>query len=425
VYSLLIVDDEPFITDGLHDLFAQDETLDLYVFKAYSGQAALQTLDSLKVDILLTDMKMPGMSGLSLKEEAMQRWSKIRVIFLTAYSEFDSIYAAVKSPNVKYILKDEEDEVIREAVIEAIKSIEEEQAQEFAVMQASRLQEALPLIKDKVLRESAEQGLPAELDFWPIYKITLQPMLPFLLFAIHSKTGLNAGQIRMRLTMRLGNDCSYEMCQYDERTLLVWLQPSQLCDIAEAEEMQWTQLIRLIHEHGEALQGEMLDKQQLHLAIAMTGEPLTWADLPQTCAAFEELFALHVPQGLYILHSDEASTSRAVKLKRQSEMVEQINEFMLEHINKDLSLVKISEAFYINPSYLSRIYKQWTGKNVSAFLAEAKIRKAKELLIGSSSSINHIAAEVGFDTSSSFIYFFRKHIGMTPQQYRQQYACSE
>ena len=64
MYRILVIDDEPIIADGLYELFAQDETFALEVNKVYSAPDALKLLDRLRIDILLSDIKMPVMNGL-------------------------------------------------------------------------------------------------------------------------------------------------------------------------------------------------------------------------------------------------------------------------------------------------------------------------------------------------------------------------
>lgn len=61
---MLIVDDEEIITDGLFEVFRK-LNLDLDLYKAYSGYEALELLNRTRVDIVLSDIRMPGMGGWS------------------------------------------------------------------------------------------------------------------------------------------------------------------------------------------------------------------------------------------------------------------------------------------------------------------------------------------------------------------------
>ena len=58
MYTLLIVDDEPIIADGLFEVFQNLNTLELNVYKAYSGDEAIEILKKTRIDIVLTDIRI-------------------------------------------------------------------------------------------------------------------------------------------------------------------------------------------------------------------------------------------------------------------------------------------------------------------------------------------------------------------------------
>ncbi|MFV0242666.1 MAG: response regulator, partial [Lacrimispora sphenoides] len=107
MYRLLIADDEEIIVNGLYDIFSSLENLELDVYKAYSGEEAIQWLGRTRIDIALTDINMPEIDGLQLLDEIKKRWPWCRVIFLTGHSEFNYAYKAIQYSNVRYILKTE------------------------------------------------------------------------------------------------------------------------------------------------------------------------------------------------------------------------------------------------------------------------------------------------------------------------------
>jgi two-component system response regulator YesN len=66
MHRLLIVDDEEIITDSLYEVFNQLMSDELEVYRAYTARGALEWLRRTRIDIVLTDIRMPGMSGLEL-----------------------------------------------------------------------------------------------------------------------------------------------------------------------------------------------------------------------------------------------------------------------------------------------------------------------------------------------------------------------
>ena len=132
MYRLLIVDDEPIIVEGLFDLFQNQKHLSLDIYKAYSGEEALQLMNRARIDIILTDISMPGITGIQLMEEIQLNWPLCRVILLTAYNEFEYVYTAIKHEGVNYLLKTESDTVVVESVEKAIRDLD-------AVFETNRL----------------------------------------------------------------------------------------------------------------------------------------------------------------------------------------------------------------------------------------------------------------------------------------------
>jgi two-component system response regulator YesN len=123
---LLIVDDEPIERQGLHAIL-KDGFPDMEIGEAVSGKAAMDMVDSFRPDLVLMDIKMPGMDGL----EAIRRLREagredIRFIMVTAYDTFDFAHQAIRLGVVGYILKPSKASEIIETVGRAIRAIEAE-----------------------------------------------------------------------------------------------------------------------------------------------------------------------------------------------------------------------------------------------------------------------------------------------------------
>jgi CheY-like chemotaxis protein len=83
--TVLLVDDEPTITSSLHELLERELDDDVRVLEASSGPDALDILLRERVDLLVTDYKMPGMNGVELMRAAGQNDPLLRVILMTAF----------------------------------------------------------------------------------------------------------------------------------------------------------------------------------------------------------------------------------------------------------------------------------------------------------------------------------------------------
>jgi two-component system, response regulator YesN len=105
LYNVIIVDDEPVIRFGLKaSVNWEDEGLQL--IGAYSnGQEALDAMVDRKVDILITDIKMPVMDGLTLMKKALEQFPKLKIILVSSYNDFAYVREALMHGAVDYVLK--------------------------------------------------------------------------------------------------------------------------------------------------------------------------------------------------------------------------------------------------------------------------------------------------------------------------------
>ncbi|SDC24205.1 Helix-turn-helix domain-containing protein [Paenibacillus sp. UNCCL117] len=100
------------------------------------------------------------------------------------------------------------------------------------------------------------------------------------------------------------------------------------------------------------------------------------------------------------------------------QLIEQAMHYLQERYMKDISLDSCSDHIGTNPFYLSKSFKQVTGKNFIDYLTELRMDKAKELLRESELKINDVAEQVGYQ-HSYFNRIFKKQEGVTPSKYRE------
>lgn len=105
--------------------------------------------------------------------------------------------------------------------------------------------------------------------------------------------------------------------------------------------------------------------------------------------------------------------------------IQYIKQYIGSHLNEDLSLTKIADISYFNPSYLSRLFKQETGVKLSDYIMEVRINKAKELLKETNLKIFEIALMVGLESSTYFGRVFKKYTNETAQEYRERFQKSK
>jgi type II secretory ATPase GspE/PulE/Tfp pilus assembly ATPase PilB-like protein/FixJ family two-component response regulator len=145
-YTLLFVDDEDGVLKALKRIF-QDENYQ--ILTASSGSEALRMLEKHSIHLVVSDHRMPGMSGAQLLKQIKERWPEIIRIMLTGYADVQSIMGAVNEGSVyKFITKPWNDEDLRLTISLAL--------QQYALLQENRkLKEVSRQQKEKLKNYSA------------------------------------------------------------------------------------------------------------------------------------------------------------------------------------------------------------------------------------------------------------------------------
>ncbi|WP_240904168.1 helix-turn-helix domain-containing protein [Bacillus sp. N1-1] len=108
-----------------------------------------------------------------------------------------------------------------------------------------------------------------------------------------------------------------------------------------------------------------------------------------------------------------------------SKPIESAIHIIQERYNESLTLKGVSDQVYLSPSYFSRMFKDETGKSFVEYLAFVRLQKAKTMLRLSSLPIEVIANNTGFSTAGYFATTFKKHVEITPSEYREQFYWTE
>jgi two-component system, response regulator, stage 0 sporulation protein F len=99
---ILIVDDEEGLREGLSRLL---EGEGYAVIAVETGEEALQILQQTHIDLVLTDMRMPGMDGIELLKKIRERHGDLGVIILTGYGQIESYIEAMNFGAIEYVSK--------------------------------------------------------------------------------------------------------------------------------------------------------------------------------------------------------------------------------------------------------------------------------------------------------------------------------
>ncbi len=104
---------------------------------------------------------------------------------------------------------------------------------------------------------------------------------------------------------------------------------------------------------------------------------------------------------------------------RHSDTIYRVMEYIKSNFNRKLTLEEISSYVYLSPSHLSGMFRKEIGQTISTYITYIRIEKSKILLTQKGVKVADIAELCGFEDQGYFTRVFRKHVGISPRQYRE------
>lgn len=113
---VLICDDQAVVCDGLEMILSADKEIEVAAL-AHDGAEAIEKIPFSKPDIVLMDLKMPGMNGIEATRYIRQHYPEVRVLVLTTFGDDEWVFDAIRSGASGYLLKGSS----REELVKAVK----------------------------------------------------------------------------------------------------------------------------------------------------------------------------------------------------------------------------------------------------------------------------------------------------------------
>ncbi|MUT66543.1 response regulator [Paenibacillus sp. NEAU-GSW1] len=383
--NILMVDDEKIIREGIKRTLA-NRFPQYRVFLAAGPEEAVVRLRSERIDIVLTDILMPGMSGLEMMNLTAASYPCVKWVVISAHSEFSYAQEAVRLGAKDYLLKP----IGKEVLIEMIEKLGAEIAREKELTEEAELLR----VNQKFLREAVFQRWASGLD---IGRIDMKPFMD-------SHPYFHLIMVKM------------------ESEKIVHLEHFIIENV----------LTELIGRYGTGFVAIQDNKSLLGLVTLNEGVALA--------ALLEELRGhlikyLRIP--FQIMHSERIEDSNAIPAEVQrmrqasstqvyehyasggDQAVEVAQQYIRTHYHADLSLEKVSSIVYLNPVYFSQLFKQKTGSGFKEYVIGLRMDQAKKLLLNPKLKLADIAERIGYQDIRHFSQLFRKKFGETPSEFRQ------
>lgn len=154
MYKVLLVDDERIILNGISRIVNWEASGTVLAGTARNGLEAFDFITNHSPDIVISDIRMPGMDGLELVAKAMERYPHLRFILLSGYSEFDYARTAMQYGVKHYLLKPCNESAIESALSEVVEELRQTEGKEQFVQNLKYgMQKVMPHVKEQFLKE--------------------------------------------------------------------------------------------------------------------------------------------------------------------------------------------------------------------------------------------------------------------------------
>ncbi|MFX3631604.1 MAG: response regulator [Candidatus Pristimantibacillus sp.] len=174
MYNVLLVDDEPIILDGISRMVDWSNYGSILSGTARNGVEAYERIMNDPPDIVITDIKMPGMDGLELVARTNISHPAIKFLILSGFGEFDYANKAMQYGVKHYLLKPTSEEKIGDSLAEIVQELNADaQRLDFMNMVKQRLDKVMPHVKEQVLKEFVTNKMYGRLD-WDYYRSLFQ-----------------------------------------------------------------------------------------------------------------------------------------------------------------------------------------------------------------------------------------------------------
>lgn len=193
----------------------------------------------------------------------------------------------------------------------------------------------------------------------------------------------------------------------EAKTLIEQEQPALILSDIQMPHCDGVELMEWVHDHASSSK-----------LVVLTGyDEYSYMRRAIQYGSFDYLLKPIDPD---VLNDTLARALADVVVESSEDPIAQIGTFIEQHFAEELSLQGMSERFYLSREYISRRFKQQYGVNLSEYVLTIRMNEAKRLLETSRQRIYEVAQAVGFSDDKYFRKVFKKQVGVTPNEFREQ-----
>lgn len=457
--NILVVDDDKLVRKGLISSMPWENFGMKVVGEASNGKKALEFLEEhTDVQLLLTDLSMPVMSGLELIREVRKRYPSLFIVVLTIHQDFEYIQEVLRLGSIDYISKVQLETESFDEVLERIylRIMEEKKKNVIPTMKETEVtttstncfaiislnyQPELPKDISKLLQHLHYQEIDNSVwicfDEMNVKQVVGKLSEDWILIKFEGIYGMNVNQIyRMLRRYRYGN-LFYDLSYYERYMIknMADLERTSIKKINEEVNVQkekWLLFKWIFNE--DIFQKLKIDLKHLYLEVSKLHQFIyeiivrlneiyntiysyEFESLPETITTWQG-----VEEWLEKVRKAAQQTSKSsLNHQYSQEIYNGIMEAVViihEEIAQQVYAVDVAKRVNMSRSYFNQCFKDIVGKSFNEYLRFVRLEKSKDYLAQTNRSIQMIAEIVGYKDEKYYSRLFKELYGILPSEYR-------
>lgn len=411
--KILLVDDEPIVLQGVSTIIRQFGNPNWKVVgQCSSTEEALVQIDRLRPEVVMTDIRMSGLSGLELTERIKEKNKDTVVILLTGYADFDFARQALKLGAFEYLLKPTQYADILDCLKKAEAHLQKMKEKEFLF---ESLQDSRIAAREKFLMDlmkgiySVGQNLEKLSEYYhldsPYYLVlSLKHIQQQNLFGKDSKDKNMQDYAIKNIAAEILSECG------------------KVFTVSDTVDHFWAVLLLKEYDMDSVSRVVQLLINKAEEAIGVrvrigVSEPCTRLD--DLCVSYGQAghcLQLCEQNNWFSAFGDQLHYTHPEK--NYSDNILKAISYVQNHYQESISLKDVAEYVYLNIWYFSDLFKREVGKSFTDYVTELRISHAKELLKDKKKKLYQISYSIGINEPAYFSQLFKKVTGMSPKEYR-------
>ncbi len=417
--KVMVVEDEILVRVGLKSFFNWEESGYLFCAEASDGREALEKIEEVKPDIILTDLKMSGMNGFELIKTCRKKYPKIHFIVLSSYNDFDNVREAMKLGADDYIFKlaSSPENLLKtlDEVSEKINSEMEQEEKKNSLQMDDFITKNASTLKRNFISDAIQgnvlniPGYFGEFSKILQLKVSFEKPYHIMYLSIDENDAIKGSQdeegmfktsVENIIQKAVESETSIEVFNYERNDFVLIIQKESQENAEEKKDMQ--HIFEMIYLYVKRYAGTSISGY-----------------VGQECCGLKALKEIteNMRRRLYKRLPCENGTLNFY-MDNMREEIAYIEKYIRANLDKELTVASVAQVANMSESYFSHVFKKEMGESFTNYVNHVRINQAKELLLKSDLRINEIATEVGLENANYFSTLFKKITGKSPNQFR-------